>query len=100
MINLNKVNPSMNKKPLAILITGILLSTSATADDDDNTPTIERMSVIGSKEDLIKSTGSVNLIGELELERFEYDDIGRILATVPGVNIPQQLRIIFPMSPV
>jgi Fe(3+) dicitrate transport protein len=90
MINLNKVNPSMSKKPLAILITGILLSTSATAADDDNTPSIERMSVIGSKEDLIKSTGSVSLIGELELERFEYDDIGRILATVPGVNIRQE----------
>jgi Fe(3+) dicitrate transport protein len=48
------------------------------------------MSVIGSKEDLIKSTGSVTLIDELELEKFEYDDIGRILATVLGVNIRQE----------
>jgi Fe(3+) dicitrate transport protein len=66
----------MNKKPLAVLITSILLSTFAVADDDNTS--IERMSVIGSKEDLIKSTGSVTLIDELELEKFEYDDIGRI----------------------
>jgi Fe(3+) dicitrate transport protein len=85
---MNTVKPLMNKKPLALLITSILLSTFATA--DDNNTSIERMSVIGSKEDLIKSTGSVTLIDELELEKFEYDDIGRILATVPGVNIRQE----------
>ena len=61
----------MNKKPLALLITSILLSPLAVANDDHTS--IERMSVIGSKEDLIKSTGSVTLIDELELEKFEYD---------------------------
>ena len=88
MINLNTLKPSMIKKPLAVLITSILLSPLAVANDDHTS--IERMSVIGSKEDLIKSTGSVTLIDELELEKFEYDDIGRILATVPGVNIRQE----------
>ena len=88
MINLNKVKPSMITKPLAVLITSILLSPLAVANDDHTS--IERMSVIGSKDDLIKSTGSVTLIDELELEKFEYDDIGRILATVPGVNIRQE----------
>ncbi|MBL4629729.1 MAG: TonB-dependent receptor plug domain-containing protein, partial [Paraglaciecola sp.] len=88
MINQREVKPSMNKKILTILITGIVLSTFAVA--DDGSTSVERMSVIGSKDDLRKSTGSVSLISEVELEKFEYDDIGRILATVAGVNIRQE----------
>ena len=78
----------MKKSPLALLMTSILFNTGVIA--DDNTKSIERMSVIGTTEELRKSSGSVTLIDELALEKFEYDDIGRILATVPGVNIRQE----------
>lgn len=78
----------MFKTPVALLISSILFSPFTLADDDSSA--IERMSVIGNKEDLRKSTGSVSLISELDLEKFEYDDIGRILANVAGVNIRQE----------
>jgi len=48
---------------------------------------IERISVLGNNQSLRNVAGSVTLIDELALEKYEYDDIGRILASVPGVNI-------------
>jgi Fe(3+) dicitrate transport protein len=88
MINLNKAKSSMNKAPLVILITSIIFSAATIADDDVSL--IERISVIGNTEKFRKSTGSVTLLSEIALEKFEYDDIGRILAIVPGVNIRQE----------
>lgn len=78
----------MKKSPLAILVTSILISQGAIAEDESES--LEHFSILGSKQELSKSAGSVTLIGELELEKFEYDDIARILATVPGVNIRQE----------
>lgn len=48
---------------------------------------IERISILGNNQNLRNVAGSVTLIDELALEKYEYDDIGRILASVPGVNI-------------
>lgn len=48
---------------------------------------IEVVSVIGSQRDFMMSAGSVSRIDEAELTQFEYDDIARILARVPGVNV-------------
>jgi Fe(3+) dicitrate transport protein len=78
----------MNKTPIALLLTGLFIQSSVFADNKEQS--VERISVLGSSEDLRKATGSVTLIDELTLEKFEYDDIGRILATVPGVNIRQE----------
>ncbi len=51
---------------------------------------VERMQVVGKKEALSKQGGSSTYIDETALEAFEYDDINRILANVPGVNIRQE----------
>lgn len=48
---------------------------------------IEKISIIGSQRNFELSAGSVSLVVQETLEQFEYDDIARILATVPGVNI-------------
>jgi Fe(3+) dicitrate transport protein len=76
----------MKKTLLVILVTSILLSQGVIAESDS----LERMSILGNRQELTKSAGSVTLIDELELDKFEYDDIARILATVPGVNIRQE----------
>jgi Fe(3+) dicitrate transport protein len=78
----------MKKTPLAILVTSLLSSPLVFA--ENTAPGLERISIIGDRQDLGKAAGSVTLIDEVELEKFEYDDIARILATVPGVNIRQE----------
>ena len=51
---------------------------------------IEHIQIISRKDELNKEAGSVTLLDEVALEKFEYDDIHRILANVPGVNIRQE----------
>lgn len=71
--------------PVAVLVMGAL-SQPALAQDNQET-SIERVSVLGSKVQIQKTAGSVSLIDESELGKYEYDDIARILASVPGVNV-------------
>lgn len=52
--------------------------------------TIEHIQIISHTTKLRTEAGSATLIDEMELEKFEYDDIHRILANVPGVNIRQE----------
>lgn len=51
---------------------------------------IEKMQIIGRDQRLSRQTGSETLIDELELEQFKFDDINRILYSVPGVNIREE----------
>jgi Fe(3+) dicitrate transport protein len=78
----------MKKIRLAIFVTSGLITQSILA--DTSVEGIEHISIIGDRQDLKKSAGSVTLIDEAALDKFEYDDIARILATVPGVNIRQE----------
>ncbi|MCW8880535.1 MAG: TonB-dependent receptor [Kangiellaceae bacterium] len=57
--------------------------------DSDDTYS-QRMLIIGQKEELNTEAGAVTVIDEAQLEKFEFDDIHRILAEVPGVNIRQE----------
>ncbi|TQV87091.1 TonB-dependent receptor family protein [Aliikangiella coralliicola] len=50
----------------------------------------QRMLIIGAREKLNTEAGSATVIDEEALEKFEYDDIHRILAQVPGINIRQE----------
>lgn len=50
----------------------------------------ERLQIIGHNKQLRTEAGSATLISEMALEAFEYDDINRILAVVPGVNIREE----------
>jgi len=51
---------------------------------------IEKMQIIGQSQGLSKQTGSATLIDELALEQFKFDDINRVLYSVPGVNIREE----------
>jgi len=51
---------------------------------------MEHMQILGRSDKLRTEAGSATLIDELALEKMEYDDIHRILANVPGVNIRQE----------
>lgn len=51
---------------------------------------IEYIRILGRSDKLRTESGSATLIDELELEKFDYDDIHRVLAKVPGVNIRQE----------
>ncbi len=66
---------------------GCLLTSPVIAEDDAANQSIERISIIGNQRSMELTAGSVAMVNELELEQFEYDDIARILATIPGVNV-------------
>jgi len=51
---------------------------------------VEHIRIIGHSQGLRTEAGSATFIDETELEKFEYDDINRVLANVPGVNIRQE----------
>lgn len=46
--------------------------------------------ILGSKFEAKNRTGSANYISEKELQKFSYNDISRILRSVPGVNIYEE----------
>ncbi|WP_144392375.1 TonB-dependent receptor family protein [Pleionea sediminis] len=60
--------------------------TQKTKDDEYN----QRMLIVGKKVALSTEAGSATVLDEEQLEKFEFDDIHRILAEVPGVNIRQE----------
>ena len=85
----------MNKTLLATVISSLLVSHLALADESkttkkETTKYLERIQIIGHDDTLRNDAGSATLIDQAELEKFEYDDISRILANVPGVNIRQE----------
>jgi Fe(3+) dicitrate transport protein len=50
----------------------------------------ERVQIIGHNDKLRTEAGAATLIGEVELEKFKFDDINRVLYSVPGVNIREE----------
>lgn len=86
----------MNKLLLSTLIAS-LINGYAIAEEADSKKEksakekhIEKIRILGSSDGLRTDTGSATFIDQAELEKFEYDDINRILAKVPGVNIRQE----------
>lgn len=69
-------------------------SYAAETQSKDNKPQLQQdmeyIQILGRSDKLRTESGSATLIDELELEKFDYDDIHRILAKVPGVNIRQE----------
>lgn len=50
----------------------------------------ERVTVVGNAEKAARIPGSVHVIGALDLAKFRYEDVHRILRQVPGVNIQEE----------
>lgn len=72
--------------PFAVLAT----ESEPTAVAQQQTKELEHIYVIGRSDSLKTESGSISLIDEVELEKFEFDDIHRVLATAPGINIRQE----------
>lgn len=51
---------------------------------------IEVISIFGSHNQLETATGSAVVIGEAQLDLFEFDDIHRVLQSVPGVYVREE----------
>lgn len=62
---------------------------SAEAEMAEGRP-LERIMVIGTPEKREEMPGSAQLIDKAQLEKFEYEDIHRILRLAPGVNIQEE----------
>ena len=92
-----KLRKSLNLNPvsLSVLTAVTMLGSVASAQAEEaSAPAvkddIEHIQIISRSDELNKEAGSVTLLDEVALEKFEYDDIHRILANVPGVNIRQE----------
>lgn len=75
---------------LALGAVSVAQAAESTSESPDAEKQIERVRIIGHESGLRTEPGSATLIDELELETFEYDDISRVLANVPGVNIREE----------
>lgn len=56
----------------------------------DDGAAIESIVIIGSREAAQKAAGSAAYLGAEELEKFEYNDVLRVLRQIPGVNIQEE----------
>ncbi|MGB1298088.1 MAG: TonB-dependent receptor family protein [Psychrobium sp.] len=86
----------MNKLLLSTIIASIISGQAIAQDDADKKKKtasekhVENIRILGTSEGLRTDAGSATFIDEAELAKFEYDDINRVLAKVPGVNIRQE----------
>ncbi|MEL6184305.1 MAG: TonB-dependent receptor plug domain-containing protein [Myxococcota bacterium] len=62
-------------------------SSTATPSGDYSSRDTEVIFVTGGASALARAAGSAHLVDEAELERFEYDDVQRVLSRVPGVYV-------------
>ncbi|TNE37889.1 MAG: TonB-dependent receptor [Alphaproteobacteria bacterium] len=53
-------------------------------------PVFDRIVVVGSQLQARETAGAAQYISEVELEKFEYQDVNRILRAVPGVNLQEE----------
>jgi len=69
-----------------LLFTSIVISTQALANPDQ----LQEVTIIGSTEDAMALPGSAHVVSEIELEKFAYTDINRMVRQVPGVYLQEE----------
>lgn len=78
-------------KPLVAFISLALATLSQAEDQDDkNTLQLDKVYITGGADEINRQPGSAHLVDEEALEEFEYTDIHRVLANVPGVYIQEE----------
>lgn len=82
----------MNLRPslLALAIAQSFLFTPAFAETADDSAAVEKITIVGHKEDPTKSTGSAYIVSEKELQKFEFTNVHSILRSVPGVYVREE----------
>ena len=96
MAVLTNNNKTINRTTLALAVATALSSVAMPAfadenpDDDKPAEYYERIQILGNDNRLRTEPGSTTVIGEAELEKFKFNDINRVLYSVPGVNIREE----------
>nr|WP_040644406.1 TonB-dependent receptor [Pseudoalteromonas rubra] len=80
--------PMMKRSVLAMAVA--LAAPQVLANSDANNDDMEHIQILSHYDKLRTEAGSATLLTEEQLAEFEYDDIHRILASVPGVNIREE----------
>ncbi|MAD89732.1 MAG: TonB-dependent receptor [Pseudoalteromonas sp.] len=81
----------LRKSALTIALSLALPSAFAQgAKSDEASDELEHIQILSHYDKLRTEAGSATLLTEADLEKFEYDDIHRILSKVPGVNIREE----------
>ena len=83
---------AIRKTSLALAIAAVVSPVLADETPDDEKPAeyYERIQILGNDNSLRTEPGSTTVIGEAELEKFKFNDINRVLYSVPGVNIREE----------
>lgn len=72
---------------LLCLVSSAVAAQDSSSNDGDDKERIEQLLVIGKQETV---PGSGNILGEAELDRFDYSDINLAIAAVPGVYVREE----------
>ncbi len=75
---------------LAVAVAQSFLMTSVFAETADDLAAVEKITIVGHKEDPTKSTGSAYVVSEKELQKFEFTNVHSILRSVPGVYVREE----------
>ena len=75
---------------LSTTLTVSMAAVASPTHQDRASVIMDRVMVVGNKDNISDITGSAYVVDEEELEKFHYTDINRVLAKVPGVNIQEE----------
>lgn len=79
-----------NKKNLSMIIALIATVNSYASNNTSNEKMMERVMIIGSKDNVNNIAGSANFIDKEQLDKHSYTDINDVLKQIPGVNINEE----------
>lgn len=86
----NMAKYALKKSLIALVIASHLPAIANEGQEQESSSYVERMQILGQADHLRKEAGSATYLGEAELEKFKFDDINRVLYSVPGVNIREE----------
>jgi len=81
--------PALSALLLASTALPLMAETPDAAETDASTA-LDTITIIGTRQDLPRLTGSAHVIDETEMQRYAYDDINRVLNVVPGVYVREE----------
>ena len=74
----------------SLLSLAVLLASQSALAQEASSVELGKVSILGQNQDPQQIAGSAHLIDSVELEKFEYTDINRVLSAVPGVNLQEE----------
>lgn len=80
----------MKYNKITLLIASVCLHSQFANAEQTQQSNVEHIQILGVHDKLRTQGGATSLIGEEALAQFEFDDINKVLANVPGVNIREE----------